>query len=122
LNTRVNPLFPSFHVVSIMQEIAAQALACAQLGFTHSTFLFLAADTAEAWVPACSPKALADLALGFSLYRLPAQQLYDVLLGSAVQQLPGFDEVQLVRLLDGLAAREGLDVGPLMAAILVSGV
>jgi hypothetical protein len=105
-----------------MQEIAAQVLACARLGFTHSTFLSLAADTAEGFVPACSPKALADLALGFSLYRLPAQQLYDVLLASAVQQLQGFDEVQLVRLLDGLAARQGLDVGPLMMAFKVGAV
>jgi hypothetical protein len=37
-------------------------------------------------------------------------------------QLGGFDELQLVRLLDGLAARQGLDVGPLMVAFQVGGV
>jgi hypothetical protein len=37
-------------------------------------------------------------------------------------QLGGFDEVQLVRLLDGLAARQGLDVGPLMIAFQVGAV
>jgi hypothetical protein len=104
----------------VLQDIAAQVLACSRLGFSHSTFLSLAAETAEGFVPACSPKALADLALGFSLYRLPTGQLYPVLLDSAVQQLAGFDEVHLLRLLDGLAARQGLDVGPLMAAVLVS--
>lgn len=108
-----------YFLTTDLQGIAAQVLACARLGFTHSTFLSLAVETAEGFVPACSAKALADLAIGFSLYRLPNQQLYNVLLESAVQQLPAFDEVQLLRLLDGLAARQGLDVGPLMNAIKV---
>jgi hypothetical protein len=34
----------------------------------------------------------------------------------------GFDEVQLVRLLDSLASRQGLDVGPLMVAFQVGAV
>jgi hypothetical protein len=103
----------------LLQELAAQVLAYSRLGFTHSTFLTLVAEAAEGFVPACSPKALADLALGFSLYRLPTGALYPVLMDSVVQQLQGFDEVQMVRLLDGLAARQGLDLGPLMTAIQV---
>lgn len=100
--------------------MATQVLACARLGFTHSTFLSLAVETAEAFVPDCSPKGLADLAVGFSQYRLPTGDLYGQLLAAAVDKLVLFDELQLLRLLDGLSARQGLHLTPLMQAAQVS--
>lgn len=53
----------------LLQELAAQCLVFAQLGFTHSTFLSNVAYLAPEFVPHCGPRGLADLALAFSKYR-----------------------------------------------------
>jgi len=102
-------------VFCLLQEVAAQVLTLSLLGYTHSTFLVLAAECSEELLPACSPKALADLAVGFSNYRLDAKGLHSRLVHAAAV-LPRFNEYDLARLLTGLMYRKDLDLSPVIDA------
>eukprot|EP00775_Hariotina_reticulata_P010692 gene10692-10850_t len=97
-------------------EVASQVLTLSLLGYTHSTFLMLAAECSEELLPACSPRALADLAVGFSSYRLDSKGLRDRLVAAAAVVLPRFSEYDLARLLTGLMYRRGLDLSPIIDA------
>jgi len=101
----------------VLQEVAAQVLTLSLLGYTHSTFLVLAAECSEELLPACSPKALADLAVGFSNYRLDPKGLHERLVQAAAAVLPRFSEYDLARLLTGLMYRKGLDLTPIIDAL-----
>lgn len=100
----------------VSQELAAQVLTFFRMGYTHCTFNSLAVDSAHSWLPLCSPRALADVAVGFCGYQLNPKQLPRLLVAAAADKLGWFDELQLVRLLDGLMCRAGLDLEPIHTA------
>jgi hypothetical protein len=89
-------------------------LAFSRAGYGHNTLAALAADTAGSYVHLCSPGGLADLAQGFAGWQLAPRWL--CLVRAAADKLGWFAEGPLVRLLGGLMARQGLDLGPLYEA------